>query len=48
VVGTTVTQLKDGTVKTVDGQALEVNSAYGTPSQYQDPRVFRFGVRGAF
>jgi hypothetical protein len=30
------------------GQPIERNPAFGQPAEYQDPRVFRFGLRGEF
>jgi hypothetical protein len=31
-----------------DKQEIEKNPSFGQPAEYQDPRVFRFGVRGEF
>jgi hypothetical protein len=35
-------------LKNADGQPLQKNPLFGTDNGYQDPRVFRFGLRGEF
>ncbi|WXB10902.1 TonB-dependent receptor [Pendulispora albinea] len=40
-----------GNVKTPTGEAFSASQifpAFGTPNQYQEPRQFRFGIRGSF
>jgi hypothetical protein len=44
--GTTVADLDK--VTNNEGNPIEKNKAFGSDSGYQEPRVFRFGVRGEF
>jgi hypothetical protein len=36
------------TLQNADGQPVQKNPLFGTDNGYQDPRVFRFGLRGEF
>jgi hypothetical protein len=49
VIATPGYQIKDlDKLEDRDHKPVEVNPAFGRPTGYQDPRVFRFGVRGEF
>jgi hypothetical protein len=46
--GAKVADLTNGKYTDTDGEALKRDPGYRTPTKYQAPRVFRFGVRGEF
>jgi hypothetical protein len=49
VIATPNTKVADlNKLTNVDGQPLDVNPLFGKDAAYQEPRVFRFGIRGEF
>ena len=46
--GAKIADLTNGNYKDSDGGALMKDPGFRTPTKYQAPRIFRFGVRGEF